>query len=142
MKSDGAAVRISNASPPASRTERLTSAATPSRCEKQLDSSEDVFTTAIFGFSMSASLRPRARHWARRTAQRGEPGSPLLRIGFLVSVIQGSLGRACAVDPRMTISLGRQCVAGVPPAPAIRCTSNAVANAAISANGWRTVVRP
>ncbi len=34
-----------------------------------------VFTTAIFGFSMSSSVRPRARHCARRTAHSEVPFS-------------------------------------------------------------------
>ena len=79
MKSDGAAVRTSNAIPPAARTPAFTRATTPSRWLKQLDSSDDVFTIAIFGFAMSSSVRPSAFHCARRTAQRGVPGSKLLR---------------------------------------------------------------
>ena len=79
MKSLGAAVRISNGRPPAARISSLTTLAMPSRWLKQIASSEELLTTAIFGFSMSASLRPNAVHWARRTASRGEPGSKLLR---------------------------------------------------------------
>src|SRR5512140_1570207 len=79
MKSLGAAVRISKGRPPAARTASFTFAATPSRWLKQLDNSEEEFTIAIFGFCMSASVRPSAFHCARRAAQRGVPGSKLLR---------------------------------------------------------------
>ena len=78
-KSLGAAVRTSKGSPPAPRTASFTFTATPYRWLKPLDSSEEVLTTAIFGFSMSVSLKPSARHCARRTAQREVPGSKLLR---------------------------------------------------------------
>jgi hypothetical protein len=53
-------------------------------------SSEELFTTAIFGLSMSASLNPSAFHCARRTASRGEPGSKLL---LRVLVMVASIGR-------------------------------------------------
>src|SRR5262252_784226 len=79
MKSLGAAVRISNGNPPAARMAFLSSAARPSRWLKQLDSSDDELTMAIFGFAMSASERPSARHCAMRPAQSGVPGSRLLR---------------------------------------------------------------
>ena len=58
----------------------------PSRWLKQIASSDELFTTAILGFSMSASLSPSAFHWARRTASRGDPGSKLLRSGFVALV--------------------------------------------------------
>ena len=51
MKSLGAAVRISNGRPPAARTASLTTFATPSRWLKQIASSDELLTTAIFGFS-------------------------------------------------------------------------------------------
>ena len=54
-------------------------------------SSDDEFTTAIFGFSMSASVRPSARHCARRTAQNEVPGSKLLRSFRVMSAIVGLL---------------------------------------------------
>jgi hypothetical protein len=57
----------------------------PSRWLKQIASSEDVFTTAIFGFSMSASVMPSAFHCARRTAQRDVPRSKLLRSFRIIS---------------------------------------------------------
>src|SRR5215471_19441993 len=79
MKSLGAAVRISNGNPPAARMAFLSSAASPSRWLKQLDSSDEELTMAIFGFAMSASERPRARHCAIRPAQSGVPGSRSLR---------------------------------------------------------------
>src|SRR5215467_5911304 len=79
MKSLGALVRISNGSPPAARIAFLSSAASPSRWLKQLDSSDEEFTMAIFGFAMSASVRPSARHCAIRPAQSGVPASRLLR---------------------------------------------------------------
>ena len=75
MKSLGAAVRISNGRPPAARIASFTILATPSRWQKQIASSDEVLTTAIFGFSMSASVRPSARHCARRTAQSEVPCS-------------------------------------------------------------------
>src|SRR5262245_5637872 len=87
MKSLGAAVRISNGRPPASRTASLTTAAMPSRWLKQIASSDELLTTAILGLSMSASLRPSAFHCARRTASRGEPGSKLLLNTFAISVV-------------------------------------------------------
>ena len=70
-KSEGAVVRISKRSPAASRMQLLTSAAIPSRCETQLASSEDVSTTAVFGFATLALEKPSARHCARRRRQRG-----------------------------------------------------------------------
>ena len=73
MKSLGAAVRISNGRPPASRTASLTTFAMPSRWLKQIASSDELLTTAIFGFSRSSSVRPSAFHCARRTASRGDP---------------------------------------------------------------------
>ena len=81
MKSLGAAVRISKGRPPAARIASLTIAATPSRWRKQIASSEELLTTAIFGFSMSASVRPSAFHCARRDASRTLPASKLLRSG-------------------------------------------------------------
>src|SRR6185436_3549825 len=87
MKSLGAAVRISKGRPPASRTASLTTLAMPSRWLKQIASSDELFTTAIFGLSMSASLRPSAFHCARRTASRGEPGSKLLLNALGISVV-------------------------------------------------------
>src|SRR5215471_15670497 len=82
MKSLGAAVRISNGTPPASRTASLTTFAIPSRWLKQIASSDEELTTAILGLRRSSSVRPRAFHCARRTASRGEPGSKLLRRAF------------------------------------------------------------
>ena len=84
MKSLGAAVRISNGRPPASRTASLTTFAIPSRWLKQIASSDELLTTAIFGFSMSSSVRPSAFHCARRTASRGDPGSKLLLSAFFI----------------------------------------------------------
>ncbi len=85
MKSLGAAVRISNGRPPASRTASFTTVAMPSRWLKQIASSDELLTTAILGLSMSASDSPSAFHCARRTASRGDPGSKLLRSGLRVS---------------------------------------------------------
>ena len=87
MKSLGAAVRISNGSPPASRTASFTTLAMPSRWLKQIASSDELLTTAIFGLSMSASLSPSAFHCARRTASRGDPGSKLLLNALAISVV-------------------------------------------------------
>src|SRR5579863_693176 len=66
MKSDGAVVRTSKGTPPAALIASLTTRATPSRCAKQTASSEEEFTTAIFGFAMSASDSPSARQCERR----------------------------------------------------------------------------
>ncbi len=68
MKSDGAVVRTSKGRPPASRIASFTTLATPSKWEKQMASSEEEFTTAILGFLKSSSVRPSARHCARRGA--------------------------------------------------------------------------
>src|SRR5262245_6304910 len=87
MKSLGAAVRISNGSPPASRTDSLTTLAMPSRWLKQIANSDELLTTAILGLSMSASLSPSAFHCARRTASRGDPGSKLLLNALAISVV-------------------------------------------------------
>ncbi len=72
MKSLGAAVRISNGTPPAARIAVLSSAATPSRWLKQLESSDDEFTIAIFGFVhvLVAEAERRA------TARGGRPTAP------------------------------------------------------------------
>src|SRR5258707_6306785 len=72
MKSDGAVVRTSKGTPPAARIASLTTFETPSRCEKQMASSDDELTTAIFGFCKSASVKPSARHCARRTGELAE----------------------------------------------------------------------
>src|SRR5665213_1024167 len=66
MKSDGAVVRTSNGTPPAALIASLTTRATPSRCAKHMASSEEEFTTAIFGLAMSASDSPSARQCERR----------------------------------------------------------------------------
>jgi hypothetical protein len=79
MKSLGAAVRISNGTPPAARMATLSSSAKPSRWLKQLDSSLDELTMAIFGFAMSSSVSPSARHCARRPDHGTDPSSKLLR---------------------------------------------------------------
>ena len=81
MKSLGAVVRISNGRPPAAQIASLTMAATPSRWRKQMASSDELLTTAILGFSMSASVSPSAFHCARRDASRTLPASKLLRSG-------------------------------------------------------------
>ncbi len=112
MKSDGAAVRISNGRPPAARTASLAFAAMASRWEKQIAISDEVFTTAILGFSMSASERPSARHWARRTAQRELPGSKFDR-----SVAGSRRGRVKAVLPRRARVHRRRGQSCAPPAP-------------------------
>ena len=85
MKSDGASVRTSKGRPPAARIAAFTWAATPSRWLKQMEISEEEFTTAILGLAMSSSVRPRARHCARRMAQRVVPGSKLLRSSRVMS---------------------------------------------------------
>src|SRR5690606_28529064 len=127
-KSLGAVVRTSNGRPPAARIASLTTFATPSRWLKQIASSDELLTTAIFGFSRSASLRPSAFHCARRTASRVVPGSKLLPSGFRGIVFprpgaprkappppgpllsyQATLGGACRRQPpraRMTKRIG------------------------------------
>ncbi len=72
MKSDGAVVRTSKGMPPAARIASLTTFDTPSRCEKQIASSDDELTTAILGFCKSVSVKPSARHCARRTGELAE----------------------------------------------------------------------
>ena len=69
MESDGAAVRTSNARPPAAAMASLSGATIPSRWLKQVASSDEELTIAIFGFSMSSSVSPSAGHCARRIAQ-------------------------------------------------------------------------
>jgi hypothetical protein len=92
MKSLGAAVRTSKATPPACSMARLARRAISSRWLKQMASWEEEFTIAIFGLTRSASVRPSARHCARRVAQRVVPGSKLLRSGIaqLRSVARGA----------------------------------------------------
>jgi hypothetical protein len=48
-------------------------------------SSDELFTTAIFGFNRSSSESPSAFHCARRVLSRGEPGSKLLRRFFFIA---------------------------------------------------------
>ncbi len=50
-----------------------------SRWLKQLARSDELFTIAIFGFSMSSGVSPSAVHCARRIAHLVVPGSKLLR---------------------------------------------------------------
>ena len=100
MKSLGAAVRISNGSPPASRTASFTTFAMPSRWLKQIASSDELLTTAIFGFSRSSSVSPSAFHCARRTASRGEPGSKLLLSVFVIARNLSHHGHAGDAKPR------------------------------------------
>jgi len=82
MKSLGAAVRTSKATPPASSTARRARRAISSRWLKQMASCEEEFTIAILGLVMSSSVSPSARHCARLVAQRDVPGSKLLRSGM------------------------------------------------------------
>lgn len=81
-KSEGAVVRISKGSPAASRMQLLTSAAIPSRCEKQLTSSEEVSTTAVFGFATLALEKPSAA-FAHAAADSAAPR--LLQSGLVIS---------------------------------------------------------
>jgi len=82
MKSLGAAVRTSKASPPACSTALLARRAISSKWLKQMASWDDELTIAIFGLVMSSSVSPSARHCARLVAQRDVPGSKLLRSGL------------------------------------------------------------
>src|SRR6478736_3831281 len=108
MKSLGAVVRTSNGSPPAARIASFTILATPSRWEKQIASSEEVLITAIFGFSMSASVRPSARHCARRTAQNDVPRSKLLRSFLVIEFVRfvGWVERSETHRPAAAILMG------------------------------------
>ena len=47
----------------------------------QAANSDELLTTAILGFSQSASGMPSAHQWALRTDQRQEPRGKLLRNG-------------------------------------------------------------
>src|SRR6516164_4695331 len=75
----GAAVRTSNATPPAASMAALSGATISSRWLKQEASCEEELTIAILGFSRSSSLRPRALHCARRIAHGVLPGVKLDR---------------------------------------------------------------
>src|SRR6185437_7493934 len=79
IASDGAAVRTSNATPPASSIAFLSGATIWSRWLKQEASCDDELTIAIFGFSRSSSESPSADHCARRIAHGVVPGVKLER---------------------------------------------------------------
>ena len=64
---------------PARSMARFARPAISSRWLKQIARAEDEFTIAILGLAMSSSVRPSARHCARRVAQRDVPSSKLLR---------------------------------------------------------------
>src|SRR5271156_4395202 len=91
MKSLGAAVRTSKATPPACSMARLARRAISSRWLKQMASWEEEFTIAIFGLTRSAPDSPSPRHCARRVAQRVVPGSKLLRSGLGSAPFDGAL---------------------------------------------------
>src|SRR5437016_10764181 len=91
MKSLGAAVRTSKATPPACSTARFARRAISSRWLKQMASWEEEFTIAILGLTMSSSVSPSARHCARLVAQRDVPGSKLLRRGMGLVPFGGAL---------------------------------------------------
>jgi len=65
IASDGAAVRSSNATPPASSMAFFSGATISSRWLKQDASCDEEFTIAIFGFSRSSSERPERGPTAR-----------------------------------------------------------------------------
>src|SRR6202042_2048937 len=82
IASDGAAVRTSNATPPAALIASLSGPTIWSRWLKQEASWEEELTMAIFGFSRSASVSPSAVHCARRIAHGVDPGVKLERSAF------------------------------------------------------------
>src|SRR5262252_6639479 len=91
IASDGAAVRTSNAMPPASAIACLSGATISSRWLKQLARLDEELTMAILGFSRSASVRPSADHCARRIAHGVLPRVKLersLRSGTVLSLIR------------------------------------------------------
>src|SRR6202035_2387620 len=77
--SEGAAVRTSNATPPASSMAFFSGATISSRWLKQDASCDEELTIAIFGFSRSSSESPSADHCARRIAHGVVPGVKLER---------------------------------------------------------------
>ena len=79
IASDGAAVRTSNATPPAAVIADLSGATISSRWLKQEASCEEELTSPILGFSRSSSLSPSADHCARRIAHGVVPGVKLER---------------------------------------------------------------
>src|SRR5579875_644751 len=90
IASDGAAVRTSKATPPASAIACLSGPTISSRWLKQEASWEEELTMAIFGFSRSSSVSPSADHCARRIAHGVVPGVKLersLRSGTLLSLV-------------------------------------------------------
>ena len=74
IASDGAAVRTSNATPPAPSMASFSGPTISSRWLKQEASCDEELTIAIFGFSRSASVSPSADHCARRIAHGVVPG--------------------------------------------------------------------
>ena len=97
IASDGAAVRTSNATPPAASMAVFSGATISSRWLKQDASCEEELTIAIFGFSRSSSESPSADHCARRIAHGVVPGVKLersFRSGTPLSlVLTGSPGK-------------------------------------------------
>src|SRR5580698_7305408 len=79
IASDGAAVRTSNATPPAAVIADLSGATISSRWLKQEASCDEELTMAILGFSRSSSVSPSADHCARRIAHGVVPGVKLER---------------------------------------------------------------
>ena len=79
IASDGAAVRTSNATPPAASMAALSGATISSRWLKQEASCDEELTIAILGFSRSSSVSPSADHCARRIAHGVVPGVKLDR---------------------------------------------------------------
>ena len=63
-------MRISNGTPPAARIASFITSAIASRCEKHAARFDELSTTAILGFSQSASDGPMPNHCALRTAPR------------------------------------------------------------------------
>src|SRR5919201_4845677 len=100
MKSLGAAVLTSNGTPPADQIASFTTLATASRWRKQTASSDELLTTAIFGFRRSSSVSPSAFHCARRDASRTLPGSKLLRSGLGIVGSYDDCGGLCGGRPR------------------------------------------
>src|SRR5450756_1031322 len=79
IASDGAAVRTSNATPPAAVIASFNGPTIWSRWEKHEASDDEELTIAILGFTRSDSVSPSAVHCARRIAHGVDPGVKLER---------------------------------------------------------------
>src|SRR6185437_2302140 len=106
----GAAVRTSNATPPAALMASVSGATISSRWLKQLARLDEELTIAILGFSRSSSVSPSAVHCARRIAHGVVPGVKFersLRSGTLPRLIR-QLPAGQEGTPSQTPSLSQQ----------------------------------